>query len=272
MIRDYKVLTLRDPWCSLMAVGAKRIETRGPTFPKKHRGPLLIHSSMAFTRDEEGLYVGLVDAPHRVGGSVELPASPPRGCIVAICDVVDIVKIAVHDARTGLVVSGRSYEKGDRITIGTEPLTDDREIDFGHYATGRKAIVTENVRRLPVPIPARGNQGLWKWRGEIEAVSTMLQEFGWSKLSERSERLSRLVALRAPLAVIKIEIGMLLQAAAAAQDAELCDPITESPFRDLEARRLGLCSDCGDAEAEHRNLGPNLCERCWRASMEEGGA
>lgn len=53
-----KALTIRQPWASLIAVGAKSIETR--SWPTKYRGELLIHAGLV--RPERG-----EDAPKWVG-------------------------------------------------------------------------------------------------------------------------------------------------------------------------------------------------------------
>ena len=41
-----KVLTLTQPWATLVAIGAKRIETR--SWSTKYRGPLAIHAAKGF--------------------------------------------------------------------------------------------------------------------------------------------------------------------------------------------------------------------------------
>ena len=39
-----KVITLTQPWATLVAIGAKRIETR--SWPTRYRGPLAIHAAI----------------------------------------------------------------------------------------------------------------------------------------------------------------------------------------------------------------------------------
>jgi hypothetical protein len=73
-MRDtYKVLTIRQPWASLIVWGIKPVENR--SWLTKHRGPLLIHAGMKyesepelerryrFTRDdiEHGAIIGVVE-------------------------------------------------------------------------------------------------------------------------------------------------------------------------------------------------------------------
>jgi ASCH domain len=43
-----KALTVAQPWATLIAIGAKRIETR--SWMTRHRGPLAIHAARAFPR------------------------------------------------------------------------------------------------------------------------------------------------------------------------------------------------------------------------------
>ena len=52
-----KVLTLTQPWATLVAIGAKRIETR--SWATKYRGPLLIHAAAGL--GPVGGKFGLVD-------------------------------------------------------------------------------------------------------------------------------------------------------------------------------------------------------------------
>jgi len=49
-----KVLSLKQPWATLIAIGAKKIETR--SWPTKHRGPLLIHASASWDKAGRELF------------------------------------------------------------------------------------------------------------------------------------------------------------------------------------------------------------------------
>ncbi|BFH70618.1 hypothetical protein J27TS7_57880 [Paenibacillus dendritiformis] len=40
----------------------------------------------------------------------------------------------------------------------------DDEYYFGDYTDGRYAWELTDVKQLPVPIPAKGQQGLWNWQ------------------------------------------------------------------------------------------------------------
>ena len=77
-----KIISVRQPWASLIASGAKDIENR--TWPTRYRGSLLIHASQRaddVTADE---------IERRFG--VRLPSTLPLGGVVGITDIVDCVK------------------------------------------------------------------------------------------------------------------------------------------------------------------------------------
>ena len=131
-----KCLTLIQPWATLVAVGAKKIETR--SWWTSYRGPLAIHAAKAFPATcingclEKPFYTVLRQAgcwpPHDL----------PRGCVLATCTLRDCIPTR------GLQIIGA-------------------ELAFGDYTPGRWAWVLEDVKRLPEPIPARGALGLWEW-------------------------------------------------------------------------------------------------------------
>ena len=143
-----KTLTIRDPWAQAIAQGVKRIETR--SWRASYRGPLAIHAAKRLDR-------------HDVLSSRHVPGDWPRGAVIAVCDLVDCARIVVYHLEL-------PYEAGQpfvldthhRVTVGTEPLTDEVELDWGHYATGRWAWKLENVRRIE-PVYVKGMLGLWEW-------------------------------------------------------------------------------------------------------------
>lgn len=142
-----KALTLSQPWATLVAIGAKRIETR--SWPTKYRGPLAIHAAKSgpdVARDafpDRGRFIDALKA----GGAD--PWNLPRGAIVATCRLVGCFKIS-RSATYQLVT-------GERIEI-LEP-----EESFGDYTPGRYGWLLADVKPLPKAIPARGALGLWTW-------------------------------------------------------------------------------------------------------------
>lgn len=173
-----KALTLTQPWATLIAIGAKRIETR--SWWTGYRGPIAIHAgkNLAPVGGEVGLLAQCADAtffralePHvrvvhratPIGLTDTIdPDELPRGCVVAIADLVDCKRIAPSWTQH----TGAMPPKISRFTDDGEPVLwelTEQEIAFGDYTPGRFAWLLDNVRALPVPVPARGAQGLWDW-------------------------------------------------------------------------------------------------------------
>lgn len=69
-----KVITLKQPWASLIAYGIKKYEFR--TWKTNYRGKLLIHAGAGIDKDEMKKYVDL---------GIDFPKSK----IIAIVDLVD---------------------------------------------------------------------------------------------------------------------------------------------------------------------------------------
>jgi hypothetical protein len=171
----YKALTLTPPWGTLIAIGAKHIETR--SWETLCRGPLLIHqgSNLKPVGGEQGLWElcntePFVSVLWDAGIRRYPPARDfPRGAIVAVCTLLD----CVPTQHPGIANEpGKPWFTGARKGIGQHyyevpPPRDSNEYAFGDYSPGRYAWLLADVRALPTPIPARGYQGLWTWEGEL---------------------------------------------------------------------------------------------------------
>lgn len=139
-------LTLTQPWASLMAIGAKRVETR--SWQTKRRGLLAIHAAKGWTADDRELldeppFRGVLDAAKVDHRDVDAA----RGHVVAVVRLVDCVPIRELGALPPFHVRG------------FEPAG--HELDFGGYAPGRHAWVTTDLVPL-APFRATGKQGLWE--------------------------------------------------------------------------------------------------------------
>lgn len=137
-----KALTLWQPWATLVAIGAKKIETRSWT--TSHRGPLAIHAA-AFSPEhatqlchEEPFFSCLKEGGLDVGLAI---TRLPAGVIVATCQLVEVV----------------------RITKSSASALEEPELSFGNYTPGRWAWVLGDVQALATPVPTRGYPGLWSW-------------------------------------------------------------------------------------------------------------
>lgn len=122
-----KALSLHQPWASLIAAGAKRVETR--TWRTHHRGLLAIHAAqrrMDFQAIELLRTLGL-------SGLCEFPL----GCIVATCRVVDCIP-------TDDYVPASEQERA-----------------CGDFRPGRFAWILDDVKAVVPPIACKGSMGLW---------------------------------------------------------------------------------------------------------------
>jgi hypothetical protein len=161
-----RAISLHQPWASLIAIRAKRIESRSWSTP--YRGPLAIHAAKTQTSLRDGYHncepfrteLRRGGFPMVSNGVSDFPddGAFPLGCIVAVCQLVTILPTAGLDWRADGI-------KVPTVTILTSP----HERDFGDYEPGRFAWVLADVHRLPEPIPYRGQQGLWELEPEVVA-------------------------------------------------------------------------------------------------------
>src|SRR5689334_5342976 len=129
-------LSLTQPWASLMAIGAKTIETRSRRW--SYRGWVAIHASKEFPKDARRLCYQEPFASALAKHGYVREGQLPLSSIIALVEISDCWQ--TEDVAT-------------RIS-GTERA-------FGDYRPGRSAYFTRRLIRLPEPIPARGMLGLW---------------------------------------------------------------------------------------------------------------
>ena len=168
-----KVLTLHQPWASLVALGVKTIETR--SWSTKYRGPLAIHAGMSkvgATQCSE-----CWDAIYR---EYDRENELPLGAIVATCTLVDVAPIGRWDSfRTGVFEGDEGDLPGRPVVVNHGPmaggrswslvldhegrvsdLTDQRP--YGDFTPGRFAWLLADVVPVDPPVPFKGGQGLTK--------------------------------------------------------------------------------------------------------------
>lgn len=151
-----KAITLTQPWASLVAIGAKRIETRGWRTP--YRGPLAIHAAKGFPADARDFTYSKVVRElllPQYQGDAQLDKRLPLGCIVATCKLVSCVPTRELQ-EIGVVGVDLSAQCANFILDGQERA-------FGNYALGRWAWLLADIKRYDVPIPAVGHLSLWDW-------------------------------------------------------------------------------------------------------------
>lgn len=146
-----KAITILQPWASLIACGAKKIETR--SWATKYRGPLAIHAGK--DRDKKGERIRHIVARAEQYGIV-IPEMT-FGAVIAIAELVDCV--VMQDIWIGKDDNGKAVQK---VRLENGAIVTGNEIVFGDYTPGRYAWILANVRTIK-PVPAKGKQRLWEW-------------------------------------------------------------------------------------------------------------
>jgi len=129
-----KVLSLTEPYATLIKNGMKTIETR--SWKTNYRGKLYIHASStkipkAYKDNKE--LMSLVDINNLNYGN-----------IICMCDLVDCVEMTdefINDIKRN--------KKNEYLT--------------GIYSNGRYAWIFNNIEILDNPIKAKGHLGIWNY-------------------------------------------------------------------------------------------------------------
>lgn len=166
-----KLISLWQPWATIMAIGVKRIETRH--WSTEYRGWLAIHATLAWNAECrkavcEDAFSDALEPHYATGHSLDgkwlksLRAELPFGKIVAVVRAVTCVK-------TEMITGGLS-----RLALPNI----EREVTFGDYEPGRFGIITGDVFRLPEPIAFKSRQG--KLLNVPAAIVAQIQQQGWT--------------------------------------------------------------------------------------------
>ena len=151
-MKPMKALSLTQPYATLIALGAKRIETR--SWSTSFRGPIAIHASKGFPREyQESCAIEPFLSVLKAAGFTNTNELP-KGAIVAVGRLVYVF----------LTGDTLNYRHLDRTVRGPNGLTyqiTPQEIEFGDYSPGRFGWVLTDVVRLEQPIPVKGALGLW---------------------------------------------------------------------------------------------------------------
>jgi ASCH domain. len=148
-----KAITILQPWASLIACGAKKIETR--SWATKYRGPIAIHAgkgkpSIYDCRDKR-----IQTALHM--SEVDILQNLKFGKVIAIANLINCQLVAkgTYNMPSGMYEA--ILEDGQQIG--------GNEIYFGDLSPDRYAWILDNVRRID-PVPAKGMQRIWEWNEE----------------------------------------------------------------------------------------------------------
>jgi len=129
---EMKVLSLTEPYATLIKNGTKTIETR--SWKTNYRGKLYIHASSTKIPKEYKENEALMNLVDRTDLNF--------GYVICSCELVDCI-LMTEDF--------------------IEDIKNNREKDYitGVYSKGRYAWILENVTVLDNPIKAKGHLGIW---------------------------------------------------------------------------------------------------------------
>jgi hypothetical protein len=147
-----KALSLTQPWASLVAIGAKRYETR--SWRPMYRGQLAIAAAKKFPLDCRAL---CNEEPFRAAlGAAGLSLLDLRALCGSILCVVDA---------DGCVPTNENGGSALDVTLPPFPpgwpTPGISEVYFGDYSPKRYAWPLADVFRLPTPVEASGALGIW---------------------------------------------------------------------------------------------------------------
>lgn len=179
-MKQYKVLSINEPWATLVVHGIKKIETR----PSKTRwivekdlygnvtkGTYLIYATKKWTVDQlntcfrKPFFNSLYDLwliENLENRSILKKDKFNFGHIIGAVDVVECVKIPK------LIEYTEEEHYGD---IECDFYISYNEFSFGNYKEGRYAWILRNPRILKNPIPHIGQQGYYQdFKGDVNQL------------------------------------------------------------------------------------------------------
>lgn len=151
-IIKYKVLTLWQPWASLLVYGFKKIETR-PTFTNWtiDHGIYLIHAAKKWTNELDVISKQTPFKEALKGLQLNL------GCIIGSIEIIECTPI-IED------------HEGHISLLNEIPVTG-IEAAFGDYRNGRYAWICNAPQILKTPIPYKNGQGYYQnYQGNVNEL------------------------------------------------------------------------------------------------------
>ncbi len=174
-----KAITIWQPWATLLAIGAKKYETR--SWATNYRGPIAIHAAVKRPPNQGELpwknFEAITHAITMNLGHWRFDwDNIPRGCIIATAELVNCWHIVYHP--------GTDVDVAKHINIGAELdvpkhhpdfhkyiVPTEEEMLFGDWTPGRYAWEFANIKMLQDPILVKGQQRLWNWEEEDGTIN-----------------------------------------------------------------------------------------------------
>ena len=136
-----RALTIHEPYASLIINRLKRFETRGRK--TNVRGPLAIHAALK-PMNEEGIKL-----------AKKYGITPQYGMVLGVVDLTESWEILNNNMFRKKTTNGAYEDFFCFLNL--------REKSLGYFGEGRHAWDVKVVERFETPIPAKGQQGFWKW-------------------------------------------------------------------------------------------------------------
>ena len=173
-----KVISLWQPWASLIVHGLKSIETRG--YPTNVRGRVAIHATKSEGAGDRSWIIQdehFVEAFRAINQRTSPPQTSsgklydalPRGAIIGTAELYDCVRVETL------------YEilpAGLKFNISNE------EYAFGNYEPGRFGWLLRDPLLFKTPIAAKGKQGWWEYDLRLCRTCGQLAEPGIAHCTE----------------------------------------------------------------------------------------
>lgn len=180
-----KVLSLTEPFATLILNGSKCVETRG--WKTSYRGELYIHASLT--------NISKKDLDDKKLMSLVKNNRLNFGYIICKCELVDCVYMTKEYVEE---MKNNNFQ----------------EYICGEYSEGRYAWILKNVIPLEDPIKAKGQLNIWNYYNEFEIMDLMQNiEYGWVDKSnikhvKIDNAFSDNYKLQSPLEIIKNKLGV----------------------------------------------------------------
>lgn len=143
-----KVISLLQPWATLVVMGAKKIETR--SWNTKHTGDLLIHASL---NDKAARELTGIPGDETFKRFIRHSTDLKYGCIIGKVNLLQ-----TGSTENFVKLSQDKHRSGWHATIDWET-----ELKFGDYSPNRFGWILSDAVKFKKPTPASGTLGLWNF-------------------------------------------------------------------------------------------------------------
>jgi hypothetical protein len=160
---EIPIISLWQPWASLVAWGEKKIETRSWAYGGPLPTVLAIHAAKHWDDEIADMCCDKHFRDALARNAIELPGDArdrlPFGAVVGVVRLVECVGTWAIDAATPIDSLARRY-----LTRYAS------ERYFGDYSPNRFAWSFDQRIELATPIPLVGRQRIWRWRPPADVL------------------------------------------------------------------------------------------------------